>query len=48
LSDDNIRSICEKGKTGNIKGFKGKTKSFDAVLKLKDDFSGLEFVFAAK
>jgi len=48
LSDENIKSICEKGKTGNIKGFKGKTKSFDAVLKLKDDFSGLEFVFSQK
>lgn len=43
-----IKTICEKGQTSVIKNFKGKNKAFDAALKLKEDFSGIEFIFAQK
>jgi len=39
LTDTQIAELVQKGKTGIIKGFKGKQrKSFDAALRFDDDF----------
>lgn len=36
LTDKNIKDLLEKGRTGQIKGFKGKTKPFDAALVIEN------------
>jgi len=39
LTDTQIAELVQKGKTGIIKGFKGKQgKSFEAALQFDDDF----------
>lgn len=38
ISEKNVIDLLEKKETGMIKGFQGKTKSFDAKLKLTKDF----------
>ena len=51
LTEKNLKDLCEKGKTGMIKGFKSKAgKPFDAALKLTildgdTKTSKVEFVF---
>ncbi|MDD3022097.1 MAG: DNA topoisomerase III [Alphaproteobacteria bacterium] len=48
LTDKQISELLTKGKTGVIKGFKGKTgKTFDASLSLDEQFSTI-FVFPEK
>lgn len=48
LSDKQIIELLTKGKTGVIKGFKGKTgKTFDAALSLDEQFN-VAFVFPEK
>lgn len=45
LADKDLSALLSKGKTGKIKGFKGKSgKSFEASLELKD--GKISFVFA--
>ena len=43
LTVANIRDLCKKGKTGEIKGFKGKDKEFNAKLKIDNGKVGFEF-----
>ncbi|AOZ94888.1 type IA DNA topoisomerase [Paenibacillus crassostreae] len=45
LTPNQIKQLCEKGKTGNIKGFVSKNKKrFEAALLLKD--GKIEFIFS--
>lgn len=46
LSKSQLNQILKKGETNLIKNFQTKTgKKFDAKLKLKENYDGLEFVF---
>lgn len=49
LTEKNLKDLCEKGKTGKIKGFQSKAgKTFDAALKMTitdEKTSKIEFVF---
>ncbi|MGF7535593.1 DNA topoisomerase III [Bacillus mexicanus] len=49
ISRNQLNQILKKGETNLIKNFKSKSgKTFDAKLKLKDAYDGLEFVFPQK
>ncbi|MBT2281679.1 DNA topoisomerase III [Priestia megaterium] len=49
ISEANVKRLLEKGKSGVIKGLKGKKNPFDAHLVIKDPKEGkLEFEFPSK
>lgn len=43
LTAANIKDLCKKGTTAEIKGFKGKDKEFNAKLKIENGKVGFEF-----